>query len=79
MKKVFGVLFILAGIGLGLYFGLWVLFIGGIFGIAKAIDTHTVTAMLIGINVIKIFFAGFVGWLTFWVCTLIGGVLLSLK
>ena len=54
MKTLLGVLFIIVGIILGLYFGLWVLFIGGILNIAKSIDAHTVTATLVGINVIKI-------------------------
>lgn len=77
MKNLIGTICIVLGILLGLYLGLWVLFIGGIFGIAKAIDSHTVTATLIAINVVKIILAGFVGWLTVYIGVILGGIIMS--
>lgn len=61
LKILLGLLFIIAGVVGGIYLGFWVMFVGGILEIARAIDLHTVTAMLIAINIIKIFFAFVVG------------------
>jgi len=77
IKNILGIALIVVGILLGLYVGLWVMFIGGIMGLASGFDLHTLTATLIGINVIKIFLAGFVGWMIAYVGITIGALLLN--
>ena len=62
MKVVIGIIIIVAGVALGIYFGLWVMFIGGIMAIAHGIDAHEVTATLIAINIVKIMLASIVGY-----------------
>lgn len=68
MKKLIGVLLIVMGITLGLYLGIWVMFVGGIAGIidvvANAINGQGISGMEVAINVAKIMFAGFVGYLS---------------
>ncbi|MBZ9622968.1 hypothetical protein G9F71_008880 [Clostridium sp. FP2] len=61
MKYLIGILFMIAGVVGGVYLGVCVMFIGGILGIARAIDMHTITTTLVAINLIKIFLASFVG------------------
>lgn len=61
MKKIIGIILIILGIFLGCYFGLWKMFIGGIFAIANAFDNGTLTATFIAYNLIKIILATPVG------------------
>lgn len=75
---IIGFLLVALGALLGLYVGGWVMFIGGIMAIANAIDTQTLTAMLIAINVIKILLAGFIGWAIFWIGAIIGKIMIDL-
>lgn len=64
-------LFICMAIGLGLYMGLWVMLIGGIVQIAEAVKDNPVSGLDILIGIARIVGAGFVGWLTFFVISLI--------
>jgi len=75
MKYIIGMLFIIAGVLGGIYLGLWVMFVGGILAIAKAIDTHMITSTLIAINLIKIFLSSVVGYLVAMVGICIGTVI----
>lgn len=75
IKKIIGGLLIVIGIGLGLYLGLWVCFIGGIMGIATAIDNHTVTVSIIAWNSIKILFSGLIGVISFYIPSGVGMLL----
>ena len=77
MNTLLGILFILAGIGLGAYVGIWLMFIGGIVGVIAACRATTIVPMDIAINVAKILFSGLVGQLVFWFCTLIGKAFLE--
>lgn len=61
MKKVIGIILIIIGVVLGLYLGLWQMFIGGILAIAKAIDGNSLTATLVAWNVVKILLASPIG------------------
>lgn len=63
IKNIIGIILMILGVVLGIYLGFWVMFVGGILGIAKGIDTHTITATLIAINSIKVLFSGFVGFI----------------
>jgi len=61
MKKILGMALILTGIALGVYFGLWVMFIGGIVQIINALSP--LEAMSIAFGVVKIIFASLIGWI----------------
>ena len=65
MKKLIGILLIITGVVLGLYLGLWQMFIGGILCIAKSIDNGSITATLVAWNVIKIILATPIGMSVF--------------
>lgn len=72
MKKVFGLLLIIAGIIAGLYVCGWLLFIKPIIALCVAIDAGCVTAVLVGTTLLKIVFASVVGGLIFCICS-VGG------
>lgn len=61
---IIGVLIAVA-IGLGVYLGLWVMFIGGIVQVVEAIKDTPVSGADVGIGLIRVFAAGVVGWATF--------------
>lgn len=63
MKTLIGIVSIIAGIALGLYLGVWVMFIGGIVDIIDQIKSPELSAMAVAWGVVKIVFAGFIGWL----------------
>lgn len=73
MSKLFGLLLILVGIGLGLYVGGYLLFIGGVVQIITAFQVFTVAtttvpsvaAMPIAFGLLKILMASIVGWIIF--------------
>ena len=72
MKKIISIGIVILGIVLGLYLGLWVMFVGGILGIAQAVDTGTITAMIVAWNLIKIVLASFVGYIIIFVSIILG-------
>ncbi len=61
MKTVIGLVLMIVGVVLGIYLGIWVMFIGGIIQIAKSIQPEVI-AMGIAWGIIRIFLASFVGW-----------------
>lgn len=77
MKNVIGISLCIIGIILGLYVGVYIMFIGGILGIATAIDLGTISGYIVAINVIKIIFSSLVGYLCFVVPYLIGVVIIG--
>lgn len=77
MKKIIGKLLIIIGVVLGLYLGLWQMFIGGILCIARSIDNGSVTATLIAWNVIKIILAMPIGTSVFSILTGSGVLLIE--
>lgn len=77
MKKLFGVLFILAGIALGLYVGGYLLFIGGIIDFVDGVKAEPVDSELVAWGVGKIVFASLIGWGIFLACSGIGVALLQ--
>jgi hypothetical protein len=64
MKTIIGAGMILVGIVLGLYVGVWVLFIGGIIDVIEQIKADELQAMAVAIGVAKVIFAGLGGWLS---------------
>ena len=77
MKKVLGVLMILLGVGLGLYIGVWVMFVGGIAGMVEIIQSNNFESMEIAKNVAKVVFAGAVGGIVAQLLIIPGYVLLN--
>ena len=64
MRKAAALLIFIAGLALACYTGGWILFIKPIIGCLKAFDNHhTLTAMMVGITVLKCFFASITAWL----------------
>ncbi len=77
MKSVLGVLMVAGGILLGLYVGVWLMFIGGIVGVIEIFQSGNVQALPIAINVAKVFFATFVGTLSAYLLVIPGLIMLS--
>lgn len=77
MRKLIGISLIILGALLGLYLGLWQMFIGGILTIARAFDNEGLTATLIAWNLIKIILATPIGGLIFWVLATIGVIVID--
>lgn len=76
MKTIGGILLIVLGILLGLYVGLWLMFIGGIVALIHECQLHqswqTINGMVIALSIARIVFAGVVGTIAAWVCILPG-------
>ena len=70
----------LVGVALGLYVGIWLMFVGGIIGIvnvvAETMQGIPINAYAVGINVAKIIFASFVGVISFYVLAIPGWLLI---
>lgn len=68
MKLLLGLLGIIAGVALGIYVGLWLCFIGGIFGLVTAVTAiiagHGIMFGLIGWSIVKIMLASLAGYLS---------------
>lgn len=62
MKFWLGLIMMILGVLLGLYIGVWVMFIGGIVGLIEIVKTQNWDSMLIAINIAKIIFAGVAGY-----------------
>lgn len=77
MKIVIGLLLIVAGIALGLYVGLWLMFIGGIVSIIEQIRSEHLDALTVAWGVARILFAGMVGMLAAIVLIIPGGRIIS--
>lgn len=75
IRQAVGIVIILAGIAIGIYLGLYICLWGGVLTIIDAVGTGAFLTFIWG--VLKIMFAGAVGWGSFWICTVIGMVLLE--
>ena len=75
MKKIIGILLMIAGVVGGLYVGGWMLFIQPIIEACQAFDAGTLTGTIVGITVLKCIFASAVGSIIAYVGFLVGGVL----
>jgi hypothetical protein len=75
--KVLGVLLILAGIGIGLYFGVWWAFVGGIIQIIEQVRAEHLDAMMVATGIAKVMFAGLIGWGAGAICLIPGAALLN--
>lgn len=64
MKKIIGILIAIAGIALGIYVGVWLMFIGGIVQIVNSINPTNGLGIALGI--VRIVFCevgGLIAWL----------------
>lgn len=62
MKQIIGLLMIIAGIVLGIYFGIFWAFIGGIVGLFHELKSIDPDYFNIGLSIVKIMCAGGIGW-----------------
>ncbi len=63
MKQFIGLAFIIVGIGLILYFGIWWAFIGGIVAVIEEIHAPQLNSLNVALGVARVVFAGMIGWL----------------
>jgi len=79
MKMLIGILLIVLGIALGLYFGGYVLLIGGLVQFFTAMKVLFVSGIAVAIvmGIVKVMFAGAVGWIIFLFCTIVGTAFLG--
>lgn len=77
MKKVLAVGMIIVGILLGLYLGLWVMFVGGIVGLVEIFKSGNIEGMAIALNIVKIVFASAVGTLAAYILVIPGWVMIN--
>ena len=74
MKKILGWLFIISGIAIGIYIGIWFLLIGGIMQIVNGLTP--VNAFEIAIGVVRIMFTG-TGWIPIYLGIVTGMLILE--
>lgn len=74
-RPVIGLIVALLGSAFGVYVGLWLMFIQPIITMCAAYDAGTLSAMIVGVSVIKMIFASFVGWLIVYISLTIGKVI----
>ena len=77
MKVILGIGLIVFGIVFGLYVGVWVMFIGGIIQVVDAVQIHPVPAMHLGLGILRIVSASFVGIISAFACIIPGVTLLK--
>ena len=77
MKKLIGVIIIIASIAGGVYLGGWILFIKPILAACAAFDTGTLTSTVIFITVLKCIFASAVGGVIAYIGVAIGSFIAS--
>ena len=71
-KSIIGYLFIFGGVILGLYVGIWSMFIAPIVECCNAFDAGTLTGLMIGTTIVKCFLSGTVGYLIMYISCKIG-------
>ena len=75
-RKILGVLLIIGGIVVGIWLGVFVMFIGGLTQLINAIKNHFDTVPMVW-GIVKILCAGFVGWISFFISAIVGWALLQ--
>jgi len=76
-RLILGLLFILLGVFLGLYLGFWICFIGGIIQLVEAFKASPIESIDVALGISKILISGFIGWLSFIFCTIIGSTIIE--
>lgn len=79
LSKVIGIFVIIAGVVLGLYVGIYLLFVGGILNLVSFAETNYQSINLLIKGIVKILIASPVGGIIFWVFSFIGGLIFTNK
>lgn len=77
LKVVAGIALIIAGVVLGIWLGLVVMFVGGIVQIVDAVKSDPVSGGDIAWGIVRLMFASVVGTIAFWMCAGAGAGLLT--
>jgi len=72
--KVLGVLFIMTGLVVGAYVGIWWAFIGGIVDVITQVRADELEPLAVAIGVAKIIFSAFLGWCAAYIFIIPGAV-----
>ena len=64
VKQILGLILIVSGVLIGLYVGLWVMFVGGIIQVIQNV-TPTISAIGIALGILRIMCSSAIGWLCF--------------
>lgn len=75
MGKLIGFIIGICGVIFGLYFGFWVMFVGGLVDIIDAVKAPVTSVSIIGFGVLKMMFASFVGGIIVWAAVALGGLI----
>ena len=76
-KAIAGLLICFLSIVVGLYLGVWIMFVGGMVQIVDAVKSVPTDAMGIMLGMARFFFSGAVGWLSFMFLFAIGRAMLE--
>ena len=76
MTKVLGLLMVLGGLALGLYVGLWFMFVGGIISIVNGGTADPGNAGNIAWGIVRIVFSSVVGEVVAWILIIPGAALI---
>ena len=63
-KEIVGLIMMMAGLGLGLYMGIWWAFIGGIVQVLQEIKADEIQALNVAFGIARVVFAAAIGWLS---------------
>lgn len=77
MKQLIGLFIIAVGLALGLYVGVWIMFVGGIVGLIEAIRAPELLTNVVAINIAKIVLCSLGGWSCAMPFYLVGAVLIK--
>lgn len=77
LKFFGGILLIFLGVFIGLYCGLWWAFIGGIIQIIEQIRAPEMSVSILALGIVKVLFAGLIGWVSALVFIIPGGAMAS--
>jgi hypothetical protein len=77
MKEFIGIMLMLASIVIGLYVGVWLMFVGGIIQVIDAFQSTPIASLDVALGLLRVFCASFVGWLSFAVLFVMGKSMLD--
>ena len=77
MKQLIGLLLVIVGVALGLYVGIYLCFFRGIVTVIEQIRADVMVTSILAWGIVRIFLAGFFGWLSAFVMVIPGMVLMS--
>lgn len=63
-NEITGVVLMAAGVAVGVYFGFWWAFVGGIVDIVSEIRSDDMNAICLALGVAKVFLSTAIGWLS---------------